>query len=243
MQLPTFLILIACSATDKTIVQHDERTVLPSFVCDNDLTEVERAICRDEGLAELDNAMAELYDRRVREAPEEGLQSSQVAWLEKRDHCLDRIVIGADDMRACIGHSYEARLRTLAAPVEPLSGLFAQGELNVESPEFEGLSVASILPDDEYGVMNLDVISVAGNLMRASCVATLWTREIGGERLASSWEDGPRCIAKVSKTHEGIQIDISEGCHGFCGAAAGWGGEYRRVAGEEAERWERFIWY
>jgi uncharacterized protein len=106
----------------------------PSFDCARASTQVERLICADPKLAELDSALAAAYAGRRREAPDLlRLKAEQEKWLKGRDaQCL---ALSDDAMVAgCVAQAYERRLADLAQRAAgPAPGVF--GGFRVKYPE------------------------------------------------------------------------------------------------------------
>lgn len=206
----------------------------PSFDCTRAEAVVEHVICEDGFLATLDVAL----DRHYRDALAAGGSTlrSQLDWLAARDACES-----VPDVRACVLLAYTSRLRELCALTSPWCGVYAQGTLDYNDPIFKGMGVVSVIPADEYESLFVAATAIADNPGRASCGVELWTREVDGDLLASSrGGESPLCIARLRRTRDGIRINTSEECQSaFCGAAAGWGGDYRRLreAGEQRQ-WE-----
>lgn len=230
-----FIILLACSRSPAPAESPRESDVRPSFDCAHAASEVEHVVCEDEFLAKLDVAL----DRSYRDAPASGLRAlrSQLHWLAARDACS-----AVPDVRACVLLAYTSRLRELCALTNPWCGVYADGTLDWNDPGFEGMSVVSIFPSDQYDSLLVTGTSIASNPARATCGVEMWTREVNNELLATASGVEPPCIAKLQLTRSGVRVDVSEGCQtSFCGAAASWGGEYRRLT-EPADqrRWEVF---
>jgi uncharacterized protein YjbI with pentapeptide repeats/uncharacterized protein len=106
------------------------RESFPSW-CDNAKTKVERSICSDLTLADLDARLNESYLRaRHGLSPDQAaeLQQSQRAWLKKRNRCERQLVT-----TPCLVRAYEARLAELnqvvAKPVDVSQSLASQREV------------------------------------------------------------------------------------------------------------------
>lgn len=232
--LSTLAFLLACTRTPAPapIVTWDNN-IEPSFDCARARSDVEHLICDEEVLAKLDVAL----DRTYRDAPPEGLRKlqGQRDWLAARDACS--IV---PDARECVRLTYTSRLRELCALSNRWCGVFADGSLDFDNPSFDGMDVVSIIPSDDYESLFIAGAAVVG---QSSCGIAMAAREVDGELLATTIdEDFPLCMAKVLRTRDGIRIETSDSCQNiWCGAAATWGGTYRRLTDPaEQRRWEKY---
>jgi hypothetical protein len=73
-------------------------SITPSFACKGKLNRVERIICDDAGLADMDRGMAEAWrEAKVRTPPGDmaRLEAKRRAWLNERNSCSDGICIAA----------------------------------------------------------------------------------------------------------------------------------------------------
>jgi uncharacterized protein len=78
-----------------------------SFDCGKATSRVERLICADRELSELDDVLATAYKAQLAESPApEDLRREQRHWLKKRDVCPDS---------DCVRRTYQRRLDDLAA--------------------------------------------------------------------------------------------------------------------------------
>ena len=83
----------------------------PSFDCAKATHDVEKLICKDAGLAELDRSLAELYATVLEHTPDAkkgALKTEQRGWVKGRDDCWK-----SDDMRGCVANEYRARINEL----------------------------------------------------------------------------------------------------------------------------------
>jgi uncharacterized protein len=83
----------------------------PSFDCAKASSDVEKLICSDAGLAELDRSLADLYHRVLENTPkgeQKLLKAEQRGWVKGRDDCWK-----ADDLRDCVAGEYRARIDEL----------------------------------------------------------------------------------------------------------------------------------
>lgn len=222
------IFLFACTRAPTPTPSADIPDFQPSFDCALARSEVEQLICHDEELARLDVAL----DHTYRDSPAAG----QREWREARDACTV-----VPEVRDCVRLAYTTRLRELCARTSPWCGVYADGTLDWNDPAFEGMSVVSIFPSDQYESLLVTGASVASNPARATCGIEMWTREIDGEMVATTGDADPPCMAKLLLTHAGIRVDVSEGClSNWCGAAASWGGEYARLVNPaDQELWEQ----
>jgi uncharacterized protein YecT (DUF1311 family) len=78
-----------------------------SFDCRKAVAHVEKTICSDYQLSNLDSLLANTYKKALANAVDPGeLKAEQHAWLTTRDKCLDA---------ACLAQAYNARLTKLGA--------------------------------------------------------------------------------------------------------------------------------
>ena len=83
----------------------------PSFDCSQARGEVEKLVCRDSSLAELDNLLASAYATARENFPDQdrkSLQKSRQRWLKQRNSCAT-----AEDMARCTRQAYEQRITDL----------------------------------------------------------------------------------------------------------------------------------
>jgi uncharacterized protein len=83
----------------------------PSFDCAKAQSSVEKLICNDAELAELDRSLSSLYGTLLKHTPASGqktLKAEQRGWVKGRDECWK-----SDDMRGCVKSEYESRIRAL----------------------------------------------------------------------------------------------------------------------------------
>jgi uncharacterized protein YecT (DUF1311 family) len=97
------------------LLRPDPRTPLPSFDCGAARTAVERAICGDMALAQLDRRTAEAFTMRLRfealanQPPT--VRAQQQAWLADRDAACAATADAA--LVSCLADQYASRLATL----------------------------------------------------------------------------------------------------------------------------------
>lgn len=83
----------------------------PSFDCAKASHEVEKLICKDAELAQLDRSLAELYAAVLRssaQGEQKSLKTEQRGWVKGRDDCWK-----SDDMRRCVADEYRDRIDAL----------------------------------------------------------------------------------------------------------------------------------
>jgi uncharacterized protein len=93
-----FAPLLACAAT-------------PSFDCAKAKGAAETLICKDAGLAALDNELATLYPKALANLSQEQLKTEkamQRGWIKGRNDCWK-----AKDLRQCVEESYQLRITEL----------------------------------------------------------------------------------------------------------------------------------
>jgi uncharacterized protein YecT (DUF1311 family) len=97
------------------VLRPDPRAPLPSFACPDARTAVERAICADMPLAQLDRRTAEAFNMRLRfessgnQPPT--VRAQQQAWLGERDAACSGSADGA--LVSCLAQQYTSRLSAL----------------------------------------------------------------------------------------------------------------------------------
>jgi uncharacterized protein len=83
----------------------------PSFNCAKASSDVEKLICKDAELAELDRSLASLYSTVLKHTPaswQNTLKAEQRGWVKGRDDCWKD-----DDMRGCVATEYRSRINEL----------------------------------------------------------------------------------------------------------------------------------
>lgn len=83
----------------------------PSFDCAKASSDVEKLICKDAELAQLDNSLASLYSTVLKNTPaaeQKSLKAEQRGWVKGRDDCWK-----SDDLRGCVAGEYRARIAEL----------------------------------------------------------------------------------------------------------------------------------
>ena len=82
-----------------------------SFKCNAHSSQVEKLICTDDDLAQLDASLASLYKVTMNSLPkteQSSLKVEQRDWLESRNACAK-----AADIKACLKDEYHARINEL----------------------------------------------------------------------------------------------------------------------------------
>ena len=107
----SILLLLAC--TDAPMASVSEATG-PSFDCSKvEAGSIEEMICKDEGLAALDQKLAMVYSEASRKAVNEHppvLKAEQRGWIKGRNECWK-----SDDRRRCVESEYLQRIAELQA--------------------------------------------------------------------------------------------------------------------------------
>ena len=101
-----FVVLTICTSVHSTALH------AASFDCGKAALYVERAVCDNEELSELDNELSARYQAAYADsaiASQGQLKSEQRRWLRQRNACRDQV---------CIKDAYDARLRRLAIDSE-----------------------------------------------------------------------------------------------------------------------------
>jgi len=83
----------------------------PSFNCAKASSSVEKLICNDAELADLDRSLSSLYSRVMENssaADQKRLKTEQRGWVKGRDDCWK-----SDDMRGCVAREYRYRIDEL----------------------------------------------------------------------------------------------------------------------------------
>lgn len=83
----------------------------PSFDCAKATHDVEKLICSDGELAELDHSLNSLYRRvlaHAEAAEQKMLKTEQRGWVKGRDDCWK-----SSDMRGCVKSEYRSRIDEL----------------------------------------------------------------------------------------------------------------------------------
>jgi uncharacterized protein len=187
-------------STAPSLVQAQEE---PSFDCSKAKSQVEKVLCSggDSGMGWIDQTMADLY-KAVRAAPGADaatLESSQRAWLAKRDHCK-----GSDEkVMNCLIDSYRGRYAELSSAYDQkhLTGTYGNISTDVGAPSYDSCSVTFRAPLEGEAVQHV-----------------FTPEEIGA--------DG-QCTVDLKIT--GSQIDVTpKDCRVFCGNSASFDGAYKK---------------
>jgi uncharacterized protein YecT (DUF1311 family) len=97
------------------VLRPDPRVALPSFDCAEARTKVERAICGDMALAQLDRRTAEAFNMRLRFEAQSNqpatVRAQQQTWLGERDAACAATVDTA--LVSCLAQQYTSRLTAL----------------------------------------------------------------------------------------------------------------------------------
>lgn len=83
----------------------------PSFNCSKASSDVETMICKDNGLAALDNKMSSAYKTAVKNLSSKDakkLRTNQIGWIKGRNECWK-----SSDANDCIKQEYELRINEL----------------------------------------------------------------------------------------------------------------------------------
>ena len=97
------------SATVLVVSGQSGKARAASFDCKNASNMVERLICTDPDLSQMDERLATAYSAaRSQSADSKKLRSEQLAWISQRNHCLTA---------ACVSESYNKRLAELGGRV------------------------------------------------------------------------------------------------------------------------------
>lgn len=83
----------------------------PSFDCAKASSSVEKLVCNDAELANLDNSLSSLYHTLMKNtsaAEQKLLKAEQRGWVKGRDDCWK-----SDDMRGCVLNEYQYRINQL----------------------------------------------------------------------------------------------------------------------------------
>jgi uncharacterized protein len=89
-----------------------------SFECRKASTVIERSICQDQTLRELDSTLARQFGTILHIAPErrEALLANEHHWIKSRDRqCLPRDSLESAPIVACLADAYRARIQYLAS--------------------------------------------------------------------------------------------------------------------------------
>ncbi len=80
----------------------------PSFDCTKASHDVEKLICNDAELADLDRSLSSLYHTLLKHTPageQKYLKAEQRGWVKGRNDCWK-----SDDMRGCVASEYKTRI-------------------------------------------------------------------------------------------------------------------------------------
>ncbi|MDS4041757.1 MAG: lysozyme inhibitor LprI family protein [Candidatus Competibacter sp.] len=131
------------------LVHPAARSPEPGFDCNKARTPVEKAICRDAALADLDARLQRAYAEAAARAPErqDRLRREQQQWLAERDQrCNPPLKAGQEAAAlACLREWYEARVLvlsgSLASPPAPQAAVVSPAELPAQGKQAAYLEV------------------------------------------------------------------------------------------------------
>jgi len=104
---PTRLVFVTALLATSAVAQ----AASPSFDCAKATHDVEKLICKDAELANLDNSLSSLYHTLMKNtsaAEQKLLKTEQRGWVKGRDDCWK-----SDDMRGCVASEYHSRINQL----------------------------------------------------------------------------------------------------------------------------------
>ncbi len=193
---------------------------VPSFDCSKAKTHVENILCSggNSGMGWIDRTMADLY-KAVREAPgadTTALESSQYAWLAKRNDCK-----GSDvKVMNCLTDSYRARYLELSSSYdeEHVTGRYGNDR---------GVLDAVLFPD---GSLSVNISTSGPAPAYDSCSVTFRAALEGNavRHVFSSEELGVDGQCTVDMKVTSTQIDIPKDCRTLCGSGASFDGTYKK---------------
>lgn len=202
-----------------------------SFDCAGSLGAVERLVCSDKYVSELDDDLAAAYKKAIEATRDKQvLKSSQRTWIkDARDRCADQ---------KCLRLAYKSRIRDLqgvvvSASPDPLADI--EGSYLIANPP--GCSIPTESGWDRCPVV--DCLSIK-RLSRDTAYISVVSNQTNGHVCEA---EGPAKIAKpgileidISNGHVGgeaskhLRLDYFadpmtfEGPNGVCGARAEWAG-------------------
>jgi uncharacterized protein len=216
-QLLFSLALFSLSAPSLIYAQEE-----PSFDCSKAKTHVEKVLCSggNSGMGWIDQTMADLY-KAVSEAPgadAAALESSQHAWLTKRNQCK-----GSDEkVMNCLIDSYHARY------VE-LSSSYDQKRLTAQFNNQLGILDGVLFPN---GDLEVNISTNVGAPSYDSCTVTFRAPLKGAavHYVFAPDEIDPdeQCTVDLKVTGSQIQVSSKE-CRTYCGLSASFDGTYDRL--------------
>ena len=210
------LSLLSLSAPSLVSAQED-----PSFDCSKAKTQVEKVLCSggNSGMGWIDQTMADLY-KAVRETPgadTAALETSQHAWLAKRNQCK-----GSDEkVMNCLIDSYRARYVELSSSYDQqhLTGQFTNKLGILDSVLFPGGNLSVNISTD-VGAPSYDSCSVTFRApLEGGAVHHVFTPEEMGTDV--------QCTVDLKVTSSQIEVSPKD-CRTLCGLSASFDGTYKR---------------
>ncbi|RZT99870.1 hypothetical protein EV681_1665 [Advenella incenata] len=193
----------------------------PSFDCAKAKTQVEKVLCSggNSGMGWIDQTMANLY-KAIRKVPDTNLaalESSQRAWLAKRNQCK-----GSDEkVMNCLVDSYRARYIELSSSYDKqqYTGQFSNNK---------GVLDSVLFPD---GNLSVNISTDVGAPSYDSCSVTFLAPLAGTavHHVFTEEETGTTDQCIVDLNVSGSQFSVKpKSCQSFCGNAASFDGIYKK---------------
>ncbi len=193
-----------------------------SFDCSKAATLVEKAICNDSKLSDLDDLLMQSYKKALANSTDpDVIKSQQKEWLKNvRNKCQDS---------DCIKRVYEERISSLNSktnssnPVSDSADILWQGEwkrINCSENEGAGLTITKKTPQG----FNFSIDAASGaNVGQIEGTASFNKKD------AVYKDPGSGCVVEFKVKDKCIEIKTTEGCSGFGGMGVYFDGIYCNV--------------
>ena len=109
--------VLGMSFTGFALTSWSESQSSPSFNCEGELTSLERSICSEQSIAELDAKLAKTYKARKDTSEKQNeLKKTQLEWLSYRNNVCSKTEFGTAERYQCLKAVYQSRLYELNTP-------------------------------------------------------------------------------------------------------------------------------
>ena len=188
-----------------------------SFDCQKAVSFIEKAICTDKILSNLDDSLQQSYQQALAHSQDAAaLKTSQLEWLKNvRNRCADN---------HCLKESYASRLLALDNQGETTTSSLKVGQYLTEG----GWGYLKI-SDDKKTSAHFAIEAMGGNGHSCSLAGVIHN----GQSIPDGQEENEvKCVVKFDVKSNGIEVTSNENdaCGFYCGARAMFEGFYLNVA-------------
>jgi uncharacterized protein len=188
-----------------------------SFDCQKAVSLIEKAICTDKILGDLDDSLQQSYQKALEHSQDAAaLKTSQLEWLKNvRNQCADN---------RCVKEAYTARLQVFDKQGTTTAPSLKAGEYLTEG----GWGYLKI-SDDKKTSAHFAIEAMGGNGHSCSLAGV----SHNGQAIPAGQEENEvKCVVKFDVKSNGIEVtsNESDACSFYCGARAMFEGFYLNVA-------------